>query len=138
VGANLYEAGLDHGRQASKQIHLWLKTAEMTRLNNWTAHEGKTAFAKLQKSALANKGFEHLVSEMNGIADGAGVPKRMIWLTNLLYDLENIRSLQQPSAGKVPREDHCTDIFGGTQLYYNYALAAIYINRDINRHCRRL
>jgi len=106
-GKNHYEAGLEHGRGAKHQIHQWLyNTTAMEDLNNWVATpQGSDAFEQLKKTNGA--AFPQFVAEMKGMADGAGVPVRMIWLNNLLYDLGNIRRVQ--AAGK-PAE-HCTDIF---------------------------
>jgi len=102
VATTPYGAGLQHGQLAKAQIRGWLASGEMTGLAEYASTPpGSGYFAELQRTNT--EAFPEQVNEMAGIADGAVVPLRSIWLCNVLYELEALRG--------EAANDHCTDVY---------------------------
>ena len=103
--ASLYEAGLLQGRWAKERIQTWVDGEEMSQryelLN--TNETYATLFAGLKRDNGA--AYPHLVEELRGIADGAGLPLDKIWVANLLEELDSLLP-RNKSAG------HCSDFYG--------------------------
>ena len=85
---NLYAAGLLHGRMAGVLIRHWFDGKEMTQLDYFAGNKGKIAFNRYIRDNSDR--FPDLVDEMRGIAEGARVPLRMVWVANLRTELRNL------------------------------------------------
>lgn len=89
--SNLYEAGFQHGQKAKTLIHHWFyNSTEMSELFYFVFNSSYGAQSMQQLISDNSKAFPLLVTEMQGIADGAGVPLIQVWAVNLLQELENL------------------------------------------------
>ena len=81
--------------QAREMIRGWLAAPEMVSLAAYAATPlGNASFAQLR--ARNARAYPLLVDEMRGIAEGAGVALRSIWLCNVLC-----AAMPLPSARRV-------------------------------------
>jgi len=100
---NLYGAGKQQGQLAGERIRGWLATDEMRGLRNFTQGLGRTGF--LAMIADNTRFAPTLVTELQGIADGAGVEVEEIWGATMINELEIWFSNGAKRAG------HCSDIY---------------------------
>jgi hypothetical protein len=103
---NLYDAGYQIGKLASKQFHQWFNESEFQKTYNFvkTTKLGQEAFSNFRSDN--SKAFPELLEEMKGMAVGSGVSLEKIWISNLIPELE---SLQPKNNNR--KTDHCTDLF---------------------------
>ena len=105
---SLRDAGLQQGRLAGARIRGWLASPEMAGLVNYTMAEGSAAFKALKAD---NSAFSPLlVGELEGLAEGAGVPLDSIWTATMINELESLRTYP-PGTTKPRRAGHCSDLY---------------------------
>ena len=101
---SLYDAGRQQGKLAHDRIRGWLSTLEMQALRNFTVGPGREAFEAMKAN---NSRFAPvLVTELQGIADGAGVGIDEIWGATMINELEILMDdVKERTTG------HCSDIY---------------------------
>jgi len=104
----LREAGRRHGRAAALRIRAFMETAEISLARTFVDSEGVAgpgaeALADLRAENAA--AFPKHAEEIEGIAEGAGVPVLDIWLVNLLAEVQALMGL--PIGKRVER---CSDV----------------------------
>jgi len=113
----LYDAGLQHGTMANWRIREWFSTSGMTTLFKWVGlagvgngtKDGRRIFTKLKEDNA--KEFPTYVDEMQGIADGAGVPMDQVWVANLLVELDMNLNMLSNSTDEYATDEHCSDVY---------------------------
>jgi hypothetical protein len=99
---SLRDAGLQHGTLAGDRIRGWMDSGEMLAVKNFSLGTGNSAFR--QMIADNTRVFPEVVSELEGIAEGANLPVESIWAGTLLSEMESL----MPHSSRV---GHCSDIY---------------------------
>jgi len=108
---SLREAGELHGRAAAGRIRAFLEAEEMVRTRSFFADLGPDGLPSAASAAFAELRADNAVAfpeyalEIEGIAEGAGVPVLDIWMVNLLCEVQALKGLP---IGK--RAEHCSDV----------------------------
>jgi len=101
TASSLYEAGRQHGRQAASRILSWLQSQELVDLVAYARGPGRGVFEELKGTNAAL--YPQYVDELRGVSAGSGVDVDLIWVLNLITELEALHGAGQSG--------HCTDIF---------------------------
>lgn len=118
--SSLYDSGVSHGAQAKFLIQSWFNTSvEFASVVAYVqTGSGKAAFEQLKHDNAA--AFPQYADNLRGIARGAEVDVDLVWVMNLLQELENlmengrVEGMDMDNLTPIPpqrRSDHCSDLF---------------------------
>eukprot|EP00948_MAST-09A_sp_MAST-9A-sp1_P002104 g2104.t1 len=103
--------GFEQGKLAESRIRRWLAGTEMQSLRKFvtTNATGISAFHQLIHDNTAV--FPEIVEELKGISDGANISLELIWLCNLISEVEALRP-RNSDGDTFKAIGHCSDVFG--------------------------
>lgn len=103
---SLYDAGFQHGREASERNKGWFNTDEIRELFIFAKGDGNSAYNALRRDS--ERKYPDYVKELEGIAAGAGVELESVWMAQLMIELENL--MENTLQFLTNASGHCTDI----------------------------
>jgi len=103
TASSLFSAGLQQGQLAQPQIQTWLSGSEMSNLIDFALNDpvGNKAFRSIRQNTTT--AYPELVTELEGMAEGADIPLDYIWVANMIAELNPLLPATASS--------HCTDVY---------------------------
>lgn len=111
-----YECGVQVGTQMRAVIRpALLGDAQLTALAAWTRTNAKGRGAYSELYSRHNATYPHLVSEVEGLARGAGLPFALAFVANVRAELSALNE-----TAWVARESACTDYHGPSRTVWGH------------------